>query len=165
MSRILILAALAGILSGCATAPAPKGNVYSASYVGDRDTVQLDEIVVSVPKQGNDTLIRNLHVFFAAVINPTRASTANEYDAKEIIHRAYTRIAAQLIDDVASGRIDTSKGLSDIRVQLLASATKTFTPIFSTWSHSEDMSVEIIITSLFFTDGSVGKSSPQNRFW
>ena len=111
MIRILILVVLVGILSGCVTTPSPKGDVYSAAYVGDRDSVQLDEIVVSIPKQGDDASIRNLHIFFAAVINPTRTSMANEYDARGIIYRAHTRIAAQLVDDVTSGRIDTSKGL------------------------------------------------------
>ena len=165
MSRILILAILCSVLSGCVTAPVSKDKISSASYVGDRNTAQLDEIVVSIPNQNNDTSIRNLHIFFAAVINPTKSSTANEYDARGIFYRAYTRIAAQLVDDVASGRVDTSKGIADIRSQVLLNATKTFTPIFSTWNHSEDISVEIVITSLYFTDGSVGRSMPQNNIW
>jgi hypothetical protein len=165
MSRILILAVLVRILSGCATVPSQEGRVSSAAYVGDRDSVQLDEIVVSVPKQGDDTSIRNLHVFFAAIINPTRTSTAQVYEVGNIIQRVHTRIAAQLVDDVTSGRIDTSKGLADIRSQLLTKATKIFAPVYSTWSHSEDLRVEIVVTSLFFTNGSVSKSASQNRFW
>jgi hypothetical protein len=69
-----------------------------------------------------------------------------------------------LVDDVTSGKIDTSEGLADIKVQLLTNATKIFTPIYSTWTHSEDIQVEIVVTSLFFTDGSVGKSAQQGRF-
>lgn len=164
MSRILIFAAAVSIFSGCVTTPSPKGDVYSAQYVGDRAVVQLDEIIVSVPEQSDATSIRNLHVFLATVVNPTKASMANEYEAREIINRTHTRIAAQLVDDVTSGKIDTSKGLADIRLQLLTNATKIFTPIYAKWTHSEDIQVEIVVTSLFFTDGSVGKSAQQGRF-
>lgn len=145
--------------------PSPQGGVSNAAYVGDRGAMNLDEIVVSVPVNGGSSQIRNLHIFLSAVINPVRPTTAQEYDARAIVQRAHTRIASELVAAVASGKINSSKGLSDLRMQILNEAEMTFDPIYAKWAHSEDLRVDLVLTSLFFTDGSIGKSPQSNRFW
>lgn len=165
MKRIPILILAATMGAGCVSMPAPQGNVYSAAYVGDRDTVTLDEIAVSVPATDNATGIRNLHIFLSAIINPTRTSTAEEYGADSIVRRAHPRIASELVADLVAGKIDATKGLADLRMQLLSKAKSVFDPIYAKWTHSEDLQVELVLTSLFYTNGSAGKSSGSSRFW
>ena len=165
MKQIFILALALSVTSGCVTNQSPQGDVYSAAYVSDRSTMPLEEIVVSLPTKGDNGDIRNLHIFFAAVINPTRSSTAQDYDARGIIQRAHTRIAAEIVTDIAAGNIDPSKGLADLRTQILSKAKTIFDPIYAKWTHAEDLRVDLVLTSLFFTNGSAGKSSQSNRFW
>lgn len=165
MKRMFILMPVLGLISGCVMAPSPQGGISSAAYVGDRGSMSLDEIVVSLPAIGDGARIRNLHIFLSAVINPVRPTTAHEYDARAIVQRAHTRIASDLVAAVASGKINPSAGLTDLRMQILGQAKITFDPIYAKWVHSGDLRVDLVLTSLFFTDGSVGKYPQSNRFW
>jgi hypothetical protein len=164
MSRIVIAIIIACYVSGCATAPTPQGQVSNASYVGDRYTVPLDEIMVTMPGNGEREL-RNLHVAFAAIVNPTGISTGTEYDVRSIIQRAHTRISSALVQDVTAGTISTSSGLVNLRDQVVKRASEVFNTAYSKWSHCGEFKVEIVVVSLYLTNGSVGRSPAQARFW
>lgn len=166
MKRIFMLLTVTGMVAGCMTLPASQEDVYVATYVGDRHTLDLKEIIVSVPRAGGSGEIRNLHIFFSAIINPIKKSTANEYDAGGIVRSAQARIAAELIADIVEGKIDTSRSMASIRFQIQERAKAILDPIYSTWTHAESFRVELVLTSLYFTDGSAGKSSVNaNSFW
>jgi hypothetical protein len=164
MNRIVVTIILACYASGCATAPTPQGQQYHASYVGDRLTVPLDEIVVTIPGKPDGEL-RNLHVVFAAIVNPMGTSSAMEYDVRSIIERAYVRISSTLVQDITSGTINTSMDLENLRVRIVSAAKSAFDPVYSKWSRSGEFNVEIVVVSLYFTNGSVGRPPTQARFW
>lgn len=163
MKTIPVLVLALAMTAGCMTPP-PQGQVSSAAYVGDRSAVALDEIVVFLPSQGENPGIRNLHLLFVAIINPVTTSTADERDAHEIVRRAHARIAAELVAGIADGKMDAGKGLAGLRAQLQHKAQATFDPIYAKWAHANDLRVELVLTSLFITDGSVGRSR-SNGFW
>ncbi len=157
--KYLLLATIT-FVCGCVSMPTQQGQVYDASYVGDRSTEDLDEIVVALP--GND--LRNLHLFFAAIINPTKVSTGKEGDIQWIIRRTHARVSSAITEAVSSGSIDFSKDRARARQQLIELATTIFSDTYSKWSHSAAFKVEIVITSMYLTDGSVGKSEKANPF-
>ena len=74
MSKIGISLLFLFIVGGCAStvAPVPENKSY-ASYVGDRETIRLGEVVVSVPILDIPQRYQNLHVEFSALVNPTAA--------------------------------------------------------------------------------------------
>ena len=161
MQKFSLLLCLPLMLGGCISVPPPAGETYSASYVGDRDSVSIAEVVVSVPAENNPDQFRNLHVAFSALINAQKVSTGNQYDVEGIIRRSRTRISSEMVGEISDKGVIGIKDLGSLRKILEQNAQSTFDSIFSKWSHADDFEVKIVITSIYFTDGSVGKTEQQ----
>ncbi len=156
MGRILIVIIVTLYVSGCSTVPPPQGQVSYASYVADRSTVAFDEIMVTMPGSGTGEL-RNLHIKLAAIVNPVEKSKASEYDVQSIVRRTQTRIESELVQDISAGSISLDKGQSFMLKQIESSSSKVFGAAYDKWEHSKEFKVEIVVTSLYFTNGSVAK--------
>ncbi len=72
----LLSVALAALtLTGCVTTP-PAHPPVSAYQLGDRSTLGLDEIVVSLPLKEASAPYHNLHLQLGVIINPVAPETA-----------------------------------------------------------------------------------------
>ena len=118
-----------------------------------------------MPGEQRDGSIRNLHIFLAATINPITKSDASEFHVQQIIERAGTRISADLVDAILAHRINTSVGLPVIKSQILEHASQTFETVYGKWAHADEYKVQLVVTSLFWTDGSVGKTMAPRFLW
>jgi hypothetical protein len=137
----------------------------AASYIGDSHSVSLDEVVVSVPVSDKSGQYQNLHVFFSAIIN-TDKQPWQQYEVEDIIRRSETRLSSLIVEELSELGVVSIKDLSSIRRQLVSRAQETFDSVFSEWSRSDEFKVEFVITSLFLTDTSVGRTRfERERFW
>ncbi len=166
MSRVIVggivLAMGVGMVAGCASTSGPA--VYAA-YAGDRATVHLEEIVAMVPRGTPDAgTLRNAHIYFGAIINPARPSPESESDVRGVIARASVRIAAAVVEDIEAGNVPLEHHPAEARKRLVEKANQVFQAQYSQWVHAGDFRVELVVTSLFLTDGSVGKSSAERTF-
>jgi hypothetical protein len=123
--------------------------------VGDYDSADLGEIVVSVPTGVQENHHQNLHLSFSALINPREAAIKSSYKAGNIVKRFYVRLSAIIVEEILNyGRISV-QDLAPLRDKLVNKAQSEFDRMFSKWSHSDKFDVEIVMTSIFLTDGSV----------
>jgi hypothetical protein len=168
MSRAVVAGVVLGmgawLLAGCASTAGPGPAVY-ASYAGDRATVYLDEIVAMMPKGTPDARdVRNAHICFGAIINPATPSPGNESGVRGIVMRASARIAAAVVEDIEAGNVPIEHRPGEARKRLVEKANQVFQAQYSQWIHAGDFRVELVVTSMFLTDGSVGKSSERRTF-
>jgi hypothetical protein len=163
MYRTMAFVSVVLFFTGCTSMSIPNGETSYASYVGDRYSLSLDEVVVSVPTADESKQYQNLHVFFAAIINSKKQS-CNQYEADSIIRRSSTRIYSVTVNELLELGEVSVKNLPSIRQILVQKAQQTFDSSFSKWTRSEEFKVEIVIVSIFFTDGTVGKAT-RDRFW
>lgn len=145
MYRCILLIAFA-LAAGCATTPDYLAT--SAGYVVNRGTIQLQEIVVGVQIGGDQ--FKPLHVHLAAIIT-TDEFPADYDDIRTIIDHAQPSIAAAVVDEATlypvSGNV-----MTDLKRRISERVQNTFQPIFAKWKHAKDYKVEIVITSLYFSD-------------
>ena len=165
MYRAIAMLCLFIGLTGCMTLPPPQGQTSSASFVGDSGSVHVTEVVVSVPLDEKSDQFRNLHVPFSAIINARKISSADRYDVEAIIRRSRTRLSSRIVADVNARGVVTVKDLPELRKVLVADAQSAFDSVFSKWTRADVFTVDIVITSIFFTDGSVGRNERAGRFW
>lgn len=160
----LLLTAAALALTGCLTVPADPAATSAASYVGDRAHLALDEVVVSIAAPGGADL-RNLHVGLAAIINAKEVTYADLYDVERIVRRMEPRIAARVVE-LALGAGPVGAGeLGALRGRIATEAQGAFDAAYARWKHAAAFEVELVVTSLYLTDGSVGREAGGRRRW
>ncbi len=127
--------------------------------------MDLDEIVVSVlaDEQGG---YRNLHVGVSAIINPRKVSVYNPYDVRSLVKRLGPRLESKLVASILEfGRV----GVGDLRLvreRLDGDAQSVIDDALSGWEHSDEYEIDVVIGSLYFTDGSVGRrNDPRPAWW
>jgi hypothetical protein len=158
--------ALLAVVSGCVHSPPPAdGAGVSAYSVGDRRRVTFDEIVVSIPLMGASAPYQNLHVAPAAFVNPRTTTYASPSEAEMILRRLETRVAAR-ITEVLVGVGQTGMDMTGhLRLTIQREAQAVVDEALRQWERGSDYRVEIVIASLYWTDGSVGRSERPQRFW
>src|ERR1051326_6895528 len=146
------------LLSGCATAPAPEGQISAAYAVGDRTRVALDEVVVSLPLKGVGTY-QNLHVHLAATINPVKSTPYSSYTVSDIIQRLEARINARLLEVLSELKQPAIEDMAALRTQAAREAQAVVDDAMRRWQHGPEYEVKILVVSLYWTDNSVGRAS------
>jgi hypothetical protein len=161
----LPLAAACLVFTGCLTLPSDPATTSAASYVGDRTHLALDEIVVGVAAPGAGAQLRNLHVGLAAIINAKEVTYADPYDVEWMVRRMEPRIAARVVE-LALGAGPVGPGeLRTLRGGIATEAQAAFDAAFARWKHAAAFEVDLVVTSLYLTDGSVGREVRGARRW
>ncbi len=151
------------LLAGCVTAPAPLGETYSATYVGDRQSLALKEVVLTVMLQEEtNPHLQNLHVGLEAIVNPKDLSLASTYEVTGIIRRLEPRIRSRLSELVAVGKLVSFQTLPGLKQEIARAAHSTFSASYSKWTKATAFDVQIVVASYYLTDLSVG-AQPGNR--
>ncbi len=157
MKKILIVI-FSIFMVGCATLPPPQGQTSKAGYVGDYDSILLKEIIVAVPTGIIENQYSNLHLSFSALINPKEVTIGSTYDVRRIVHRFSARLSSIIVKDILAYEKITVQDLPSLRDKLIEKAQIEFNKMFSKWTYSKNFDVEIVLSSIFLTDGSVGSS-------
>lgn len=150
-------------LAGCGSVPGDPDQTSFAAYVGDRASLSLDEVIVGV--QDPSAPHTNLHVGLAALINLKDSSRSEAYEVEQIVRRLEPRIASRVVQTILEANAVTAAGLPSLRGQIVAEAQSAFDAAFSKWTQAAEWNVELTVTSLFLTDGSVGRSAERGRPW
>ncbi len=157
--------ALGAVLLGCVTAPPPpQGGQVSAYSVGDRVKVSYDEVVVTAWRGDNTGKLMNLHVSIAAAANPIRPTRAGPYDAQSIIQACENRVAAEVNQDKAGLQLPTIEAERAFRAAVLDDAKRVIESAMKQWEFGDDFKVEVMVTSYYWTDLTVGRVL-SNRRW
>ncbi len=146
-------------LFGCATLPPPPGQTSKAGYIGDYDASHLGEIIVTVPSGDKKSELRNLHLSLSALINPKEPSISSSYNVSSIVQRFNSRLSSIIVREILKYNKITANDLASLSDKVVKMAQNEFNKMFSEWTHSDKFDVEIVLTSIFFTDGSVGRGS------
>jgi hypothetical protein len=137
----------------------------SAYQVGDRGRVGFDEIVVSLPYRGANTPYQNLHLSLTAFVNPIRKTPSSEWDVESILRRSQGRIEARLSQVLAAqGGAQSPDTDPKLRELACREAQPIVEEALKRWEHGGDWRVEVAVSSLYWTDASVGRS-PQAKSW
>jgi hypothetical protein len=147
-------------LSGCAsTGRAP----FLSTTESDRAAIDLTEVVVTVR---SDKGPQNLHVWFSILINPTERINPHELNEVEgVLRRTEGRIAAQATADLASRASVPTGSVGKLREELVSAAQSTLDSALARWRFRQRVRFEVAITSIYFTDGSVGRVRAAERWW
>ena len=157
--------AFVALAAGCVTSPPAEGTAASAYAVGDRARVMFDEVVVSLPLRGANAPYQNLHVAPAAVVNVRRTTYSSTYQAQDILRRLEIRVAARLSEVLSSLGEQSLSETGALRRRILTEAQTVVDEALRQWEHGSDYRVEMVITSLYWADASVGRSQQQQRGW
>ena len=164
-----LLILLSGIGAGCSTPPPPPATTAPAQqtsprYVGDRITVSLQEVIASVAVEGAGQPYQNLHVELAAVINPVKTETSSQsyssFKVEDLVRRLGPRISSEVLKTLCEGRTLSPKTMGAIRSIIISRAQDVVSQALSEWKYAADYSVEILITTMYLTDPSVGRTGP-----
>jgi hypothetical protein len=167
----LALASLA--LTGCVTTPPPHPAV-SAYQLGDRSTLGLDEIVVSLPLKEASAPYHNLHLQLGVIINPVVVETAApassyKYDysneAEALVRRLAPRINATVSRSLSELAPQSIRDPGPVRQKAVAQAESVLTPVLRNWTHAADYKIEIVVLNLYWTDPSVGRIPAVSSQW
>lgn len=167
---IFPLLCCAGALSfsACVTSPVSQGTTVSAYSVGDRGRVVFDEVVVSLPfmSGGNVSVgpYQNLHVALAAFANPMKPTLASAYDAEAILRRLETRVVARVSESLSKLPTQTLE-TRELRKLILSEGQSVINDALRQWEHGSDYRVELVISSLYWTDSSVGRPAQNRTGW
>jgi len=163
---ISVLAALMACLTGCVTTPAPKGQAYSAGYVGDRSSLSLGEQVFTIRvMDGPTSELRNLHVRLEVLINPRTVSLSSEYEVDGIIRRLDPRIKARLADYLPMGKSVSFNAIAELKDEIVREAQTALLASYSKWKKAGDYEVQVVATGFHLTDLSVGTPAIATRGW
>lgn len=164
--HLFLFPALFIFVSGCVTPPAANDRTGVSAYsVGDRACVTFDEVVVSLRMKGSPAPYQNLHVTPAAFVNPKKATyLSSAYDAEHILQRLQSRVAARLSEMLSGLGEQSLTDTEALRQKILTETQAVVDEALLQWEHGSDYRVVMVIPSLYWTDASVGRSQPQNRW-
>jgi hypothetical protein len=147
-------------LAACISGPRQR---FQSTELADRAAIDLAEIVVTVRTEQGP---RNLHVWYALLIQPLERLRPEEIDELEgAVRRSEGRIAAQATEDLAARASVPTASLGKLRGELANAAQKTLDDTIARWRFRRSFRIEAAITSLYFTDGSVGRARAAERWW
>ena len=149
---------------GCVTSPVTPGTTVSAYSVGDRARVAFDEVVVSLKMHESTAPYQNLHVALAAFANPSKPTLASNYDAETILRRLETRLTARVSESL-SNLGEQSLDTRELRMKILSEGQSVINDALRQWEHGSEYRVELVISSLYWTDASVGRVAQQRASW
>ena len=95
-----------------------RAGTASASYVGDRATTTLDEIVVSVPSRTSEGGYQNLHIVLAAVVNPKSFTFGSVYEVQGIVRRMQPRVSSRVTEHLLEKEEVSIETLPNIREEV-----------------------------------------------
>jgi hypothetical protein len=160
---------LIATLAGCVTTPAPDAPTPYASDVGDRAATGFNEIIVSLPLKGSNAAYQNLHVGLAVLANPTRQTQGSPHELRNLIDRLDGRVRARLIevlyDTTSNSGSQSVYTTAELRRSIVAEAQAIVDAGLRQWVHAADYKVEVVLVSLYWTDGSVGQTSNRGMGW
>jgi hypothetical protein len=164
MKHMMIAVLALALLAGCTTVPSDANRIGSASYVGDRGGVPIEEVIAAVPCKDDQTGFMNIHVALAAIVNPKQTTLSDLQDVRSIIFRLSPRISSAVVT-VIQQRPASAEDFSTLRDSIAREANRVLSGEFSKWTSAEDYDVQIVVTSLYVTDGSVGRSAAGRQRW
>lgn len=171
MLKSLLTSTLLLFMLGCGTINKTDTEVTRASYIGDTNSCDFSTITVTVKDEKGKRL--NLNINYSAIIksydNTNRASGkdssyASSYDAAGIVRRMQTRIKSQVIQEVLYLKPTIITNQQMLHNILQDKAQSIFDKEYNKWSKSPYYNVRIVITSLYFTDMSVGGAPPSSKW-
>jgi hypothetical protein len=166
-SRLFVPAATVLLgLSGCVTQPAPTaiGTSY-VSELGDRSSVNFDEIVVSLPLSGSNAAYQNLHLVLAVAINPVlknadaayTSSPSSTYEIDDLVRRLGPRITATVSATLQDRSQAQLSNMSLIRKQAVSLSEAVLNDALRNWKYAADYKLEVLVLNSYWTDASVGR--------
>jgi hypothetical protein len=163
MKQLITASVAMALFVGCATVPSDPNKIYSASYVGDRGGVPIEEVIAAVPCKDVPMGFLNVHVALAGIINPKKTSLSDQSDVRSIILRLSPRISSTVVETIQQ-KPALTENLRVLREEIIEETNRVFTGEFSKWKSAEDYDVQIVVTGFYLTNGSVGRS-PSGRSW
>jgi hypothetical protein len=103
-------------------------------------------------------------VILAAIINVRQETYVSFYDVDRS-RRMEPRTSARVVDIVLAGGPVAPSQLSEVRGRVLAAAQAEFDAAYAKWEHAPEFEVALVVTSLYLTDGSVGRPANAGRGW
>lgn len=164
MKQVALAVIAIVLMAGCTSVPSDTNRISSASYVGDSAGMSIGEVVVAVPCKEAQSGFINIHAVLAGIINPRKTSLSNTWDVQSILSRLSPRISSAVTAVIQQEPAPT-ENLIDLRDRIVKVANRVFEVEFSKWTSAEDYDVQIVITSLYLTNGSVGRSGSGHSRW
>ncbi len=164
MKQLAFVVIAVVLLAGCTSVPSDTNRISSASYVGDSAGMSIEEVVVAVPCKEVQSGFVNVHVVLTGIINPKKTSLSNTWDVQSILSRLSPRISSAVTVVIQQEPAPT-ENLIDLRDRIVKVANRVFAGEFSKWTSAEDYDVQIVVTSLYLTNGSVGRSGSGHSRW
>jgi hypothetical protein len=151
---------------GCVTSPPAGPDAMGSAYaVGDRARVGFDEVVVSLPYRGASAPYQNLHVSVSAFVNPVRKTPSSEWDVEGILRRSEGRMQAQLSQLLAAQGEQSPATDLKLRELIRATVQPIVDAALKRWEHGDDWRAEVMVSSLYWTDASVGRAAQGRSWW
>lgn len=111
-----------------------------------------------------DAALLNLHIGLGAIVNPKKQTLSNPHEVVGIVRRLEPRIDSRLVNSLADGESISADRLRSLQREITALAQSAFNDAFAKWSKAADYEVEIVVTSFYFTDLSVGRVKQERRW-
>ena len=112
----------------------------------------------------NTGKLMNLHVAIAAAANPIRPTRAGPYEAQSIIQGCENRVMAELNQDTSGMHLQGIDAENAFRVAILDDAKSVIESAMKQWEFGGDFKVEVMVTSYYWTELTVGRVL-SNRRW
>lgn len=164
MKQLILAGAAIALLAGCTVVPNDANRIDSAAYVGARSSLSLDELVVAIPCERAPLGVANLHISLAGIINAKKTSLGKTDEVRAILFRSSPRIAAAIVA-IVQEQSAAARDLGTLRLLVAREADRVFADDFNKWTAASDFDVQLVVTSLYLTNGSVGRSPPSGRTW
>jgi hypothetical protein len=176
MSRTLpVVVALLTIplLQGCdMLAPGSPPVAYVFPRIGDQVAVELGEVVVSLPYRGSSAPYQNLHATIAVLVNPIDqagsggyGSYSNDNEIEWQVDRLQDRMLADISEQLSGAGEQSAESTPSLRAQIIDHAQKILADQLNKSDDAKHYRVEVVLTSLYWTDASIGMPpKPQRNF-
>ena len=163
-SCLAVLAAAA--LSGCLTFPRSPEGTSMASYVGDRNTVELGTAVAPVLLAGEEASYVNLNVSLAVLIDTRKVALFSDTrDVREIVRRHEPRLSARVVELLSGASISEPSEIGKLRAMIAEETQAEFEAVFKQWSDAPKYDVRIVVTGLYLTSLDVTPTVPARTWW
>lgn len=160
----IILSALLLSAVGCANLNSLASGSGVSPYTTESSIVSYDEIIVALPMNVEGQSVRNLHILLSVEMRQTKVKGLYpDTEASFIVEQASSRISNEIVDLVTQKKVNCDFYLSGLKQEIQERAQSAFEEYYGEWSKKENLKVKFLVTSLFLTDGSVGKTSNGSR--
>jgi hypothetical protein len=161
MSRSWLPIASLLVLSACINVGPRSG--FPPSTLGDRAAIDLAEVVATVRTEKGP---HNLHVWLAILITPNgRVNERELAEVSGVLRRTEGRIAAEITADLTGRAALSTSALGKAREELAGLAQAKLDEAIARWRLRDSFRFEAVITSIYFTDGSVSRTRASERWW